>query len=223
MSIKVCKRCNEEKECLYGKQYYKECQNLFSREWKAKNKERIAEYNKKYKSERKEEISEYNAKYSLENRKKIQERQNKQHKERRETDLNFKLSGDYRKKLNKILKYKTNKYIDYLGCTKNFFISWLEHNHQNDMNFSNYGEVWCLDHVLPCSYFNLEDKEQIKLCFNWTNLRPLYVKQNLSRQNKVTEQDIQEQDLKVAEFIKHIDTENIYIAEYNKLNYLTKQ
>jgi hypothetical protein len=37
-TFKVCKKCNTEKECPYGKIYCRNCQNEFSREYKKKNK-----------------------------------------------------------------------------------------------------------------------------------------------------------------------------------------
>jgi len=59
MNTKLCKRCNVEKECPYNKIYCRECQNLFSKEYKKRNKDKISEYNRKYKIEHKEEIKEY--------------------------------------------------------------------------------------------------------------------------------------------------------------------
>ena len=40
------------------------------------------------------------------------------------------------------------------------------------MSWTNQGTYWDIDHVLPCSNFNLEQDEDIKKCFNWKNLRP---------------------------------------------------
>jgi hypothetical protein len=40
---------------------------------------------------------------------------------------------------------------------------------------------WHLDHIKPISTFNLIDIEEQKKCFHYTNFRPLWYKDNLSR------------------------------------------
>lgn len=70
---KLCKRCNKVQliaEFKNKKTHCYTCQKLDSRNWKAKNKDRV----KKYKAEHKEEISVYNSKYNIENRAEIQKR-----------------------------------------------------------------------------------------------------------------------------------------------------
>ena len=46
-----------------------------------------------------------------------------------------------------------------------------------------------IDHIKPISKFDLTKKEEIKRCFNYTNLQPLLIKDNLSKSNKWTEND----------------------------------
>ena len=52
------------------------------------------------------------------------------------------------------------------------------------MTLENYGKVWCLDHRLPIASFNLLDENDMKKCFNWVNLRPMYVKDNIIKGDK---------------------------------------
>ena len=53
------------------------------------------------------------------------------------------------------------------------------------MNWSNWNkEGWHIDHIKPCYSFNLSNPEQQKECFHYTNLRPLWSKENLSRPRK---------------------------------------
>ena len=40
----------------------------------------------------------------------------------------------------------------------------------------NHASVWQIDHCLAIASFNLLDEKQMKKCFNWINLRPMYVK-----------------------------------------------
>ena len=52
------------------------------------------------------------------------------------------------------------------------------------MTLGNYGKIWCLDHCLPIASFNLLDENDMKKCFNWINLRPMYVKDNIVKNDK---------------------------------------
>lgn len=42
------------------------------------------------------------------------------------------------------------------------------------MTWDNYGKYWHIDHIIPCSSFDLTDIEQQKKCFHYTNLQPLF-------------------------------------------------
>ena len=53
------------------------------------------------------------------------------------------------------------------------------------MTLENYGSIWQIDHCLAVASFNLLDEKQMKKCFNWINLRPMYVKDNISKVNKI--------------------------------------
>ena len=53
------------------------------------------------------------------------------------------------------------------------------------MSLDNYGSVWQIDHCLPITAFNLLDENDMKKCFNWINLRPMYSKENNSKNDKV--------------------------------------
>jgi hypothetical protein len=218
-AIKICKRCSLEKECPYNKRYCRDCQNLFSKEYKLKNKEKIAEYNKNYKSERKDEIKEYNKNYNLNNRESIQKRQTENQRNRRNNDINYKLSVNLRNRIKKFLKgeTKSNKLI---GCSIDFFKKWLEYNFTSNMNFDNYGSVWHMDHVIPCSLFNLENDNEKNYCFNWTNIRPYDSIKNMSRGNRLTIIDLLHQELKLKLFLKKYSENNLIIPIYNKINYL---
>ena len=42
------------------------------------------------------------------------------------------------------------------------------------MTWDNHGEIWEIDHIIPCSKFNLTEEKQQKECFHYTNLQPLF-------------------------------------------------
>jgi hypothetical protein len=45
--------------------------------------------------------------------------------------------------------------------------------------------AWHVDHIIPCSSFDLTDSEQQKKCFHYTNLQPLWAIDNLKKSNKI--------------------------------------
>jgi hypothetical protein len=53
------------------------------------------------------------------------------------------------------------------------------------MNWNNHGIYWEIDHIIPCSRFNLEDEEQQKQCFHYSNLQPLTKTENRQKSNNI--------------------------------------
>jgi len=217
-NIRICKRCNNERECPYNKIYCRECQNLFCREYKEKNKEKIKEYNKNYKNIHKEEIKEYNKEYNVNNRKTIQNRQTKNNKERRTNDIKYKLTINLRNRIKKFFKGEEISSSKYIECSIENFKSWISYQFEYDMSFENYGTLWHLDHVIPCSLFNFNNEIEKYYCFNWSNYRPLYKEKNLSRQNKLSYKDILLHDIIIKSFI--INNKYLKIHNFNKLKYI---
>ena len=69
-----------------------------------------------------------------------------------------------------------------------FEVSWdvirehLESQFTEGMSWSNHGQRgWHIDHIRPVSTFDIADPVQLKQCFHYTNLRPLWWKDNLRR------------------------------------------
>ena len=98
-------------------------------------------------------------------------------KERRKTDLNFKLVCNLRSRTSKAFKAqnvrKTNKTFDLIGCSHSFFKRWILHQLYGKMALKNYGSVWQIDHCLAITSFNLLDENDMNKCFNWIKLRPM--------------------------------------------------
>jgi hypothetical protein len=78
---------------------------------------------------------------------------------------------------------KTDSTIQLAGCTIQQLKSFLEAEFEEGMTWDNYGE-WHVDHIRPCASFNLEDPEEQKKCFHWTNLQPLWARDNIRKGDK---------------------------------------
>jgi 5-methylcytosine-specific restriction endonuclease McrA len=72
----------------------------------------------------------------------------------------------------------------FLGCDILQFIKHVESQFTSEMNWSNHGTVWEIDHKKPISLFKLSNLEEQKLCFHYTNLQPLLKNSNRSKLNK---------------------------------------
>ncbi len=42
-----------------------------------------------------------------------------------------------------------------------------------------------IDHIIPCSSFDLTKDENQKACFHYTNLQPLTKEENMKKSNKI--------------------------------------
>ena len=62
----------------------------------------------------------------------------------------------------------------------------MENKFQDGMNWENYGFYgWHIDHIIPCSSFDMIDPEQQKICFHYSNLQPLWAADNFRKSDKV--------------------------------------
>lgn len=63
----------------------------------------------------------------------------------------------------------------------------IEKQFTEGMSWDNYGPSgWHIDHKLPCASFDLSDPEQLRKCFHYTNLQPLWAKDNLRKGSRLT-------------------------------------
>ena len=71
----------------------------------------------------------------------------------------------------------------YLGCTIEELKRHLEVKFKPGMTWENHGE-WHVDHRRPCASFDLTKEEDIKMCFHYTNLQPLWSADNIRKRAK---------------------------------------
>ena len=75
--------------------------------------------------------------------------------------------------------------LELVGCTLDELKTHLERQFKPGMSWANHSyRGWHIDHIRPCASFDLTDQEQQKQCFNYTNLQPMWAKENQSKGDK---------------------------------------
>lgn len=102
----------------------------------------------------------------------------------RRKDFNVRLAGNLRNRLRSALRdnLRTGSAIDNLGCSVDTLKQYLESKFQPGMTWENYGpKGWHIDHIKPLASFDLTDVKQLKIACHYTNLQPLWAKDNLKK------------------------------------------
>jgi hypothetical protein len=155
------------------KKYHKEHQkedNNYSKEYYLKNKEKIAIHHKEYYELNKNQIIQYQSKY-ISNKIK--------------NNVEFKILCNLRSRVRDAIKgnNKSKKTVKLIGCSLEFLKVYLASKFTSGMTWNNYGK-WHIDHIRPCASFDLSKSSEQHRCFHYTNLQPLWAKDNLIKSNK---------------------------------------
>ena len=202
----LCRSCyrkepdQRKKELKYVANYRSNNKEWYKKTYKTYNFKRmtyIKEKNKERYELNKESLREKRKKYYYENRFKELENKrlwdyNNRHKintyrkKRYVSDFEYKLLVRLRSRILKVLKNnkKQDKTIGLLGCTIKKAKEHIESKFVEGMSWDNHGE-WHIDHIKPCSSFDLSTYEGQKMCFHYTNLQPLWAKDNMSKGAKI--------------------------------------
>lgn len=78
-----------------------------------------------------------------------------------------------------------NPVRDYLGTDINSVKKWVESHFLEGMTWENYCDVWVTDHIVPLRMFNLFDENDLKICWHYKNLMPLFKEDNLKKEGNV--------------------------------------
>lgn len=109
-------------------------------------------------------------------------------KQLKESDPNFKVACSLRSRISTLIREsgvkKEVRSTILLGCSIDEFRQHLENQFVGGMSWSNYGK-WHIDHIIPCSSFDLTKTEEQKECFHYTNQRPLWAIDNLRKGDRV--------------------------------------
>jgi len=184
----VCKECrniNEKSSNLQYRQKNKEQLLVKKKLWLKNNPDYMKNYSKTNNLKNREKLNNKLKIWRNNNKEKLLDQTRKKRKEKYDTDINFKLKHLLRARINKIINFNRNKSSqEIIGCDIEYFKTYLELQFKEGMNWENYGYYgWHIDHIIPLSSA-INNNEIYKLC-HYTNLQPLWSKDNLKKSNKI--------------------------------------
>ena len=87
--------------------------------------------------------------------------------------------------------FKSGTSQELFGCNWETVKNHIEGQFTEGMTWENHGKFgWHIDHIVPCSSFDLTDPVQQRKCFHYTNLQPLWWQDNLEKGNNVRFEDL---------------------------------
>jgi len=183
--LKRCCRCKELKSIdFFSKKksskdglrhQCKICDKKDNDKWVQKNPDKIQEKNKRFNKLNPDYRKKYRKNYF---------------NKRMEEDSSYKMINNIRSRIRIAIKMqsglKTSKTAELLGCSGKEAKEYLESKFQEGMTWDNYGKFgWHIDHIIPCSSFDLTKEEEQKKCFHYSNLQPLWAVDNLKKGIKI--------------------------------------
>ena len=207
--MKVCSKCKIEKDfvCFHKhkrrndgyREICKVCRKIETKKYLDNNRIILSEKKKKYYLNNKDKINSKNREinkvwYQLNKENKLKYLKNwyrlnpgyntNYHKNRRNTDILFRIITNVRRRTNLFLKQKNNSLntTELIGVDYNSFKEYFEKLFDEKMSWENYGE-WEVDHIVPLS--SAKTKEEIYELAKYTNLQPLWKIDNKRKGKKL--------------------------------------
>lgn len=197
--MKTCSKCEITKNLddfpnngKWKRGICKSCRNSLERgryiEWY--NKPESKKIKSQYYLENKRHIREHAAAYysKVENKKNRNVHRLVYIKNKKLFDLNFKISVSLRTRLYIAVKknYKAGSAVKDLGCSIQQLKIYLESKFKPGMTWNNWTRIgWHIDHIRPLADFDLANREEFLKACHYTNLQPLWAKDNLIKNDRI--------------------------------------
>ncbi len=149
-----------------------------AREYYQKNKEKKREYHRAYRAKHREKFNALSRESG------------------RHLDIHYRIKRNISQRIRIALfkgkGAKSKRTFELIGCSIPQLKEFLQAKFLPGMTWENYGSIWEIDHIIPCSNFDLKISEEQEKCFNHANLQPLWVWVNRSKGTKKLEDVDQE-------------------------------
>jgi hypothetical protein len=195
-------KCREKKKNIkiQNDPVLKQAKYLIKKKWVSRNKEKIKIYKKNFNEKLKldpvkhQKQLEAVRKWKLENKQRALEQNRKSRKkmfskwkkQKKLIDPSYHISETIRSYLSRSIKgkiLKKKKTEEIVGISFNKLVAYLESKFEPGMSMSNYGK-WHIDHIKPVTKFDLTKPGELEKCFHYTNLQPMWARDNIIKSNK---------------------------------------
>tara|TARA_R110000803_G_scaffold28330_1_gene65558 strand:- start:1408 stop:1992 length:585 start_codon:yes stop_codon:yes gene_type:complete len=194
--MKVCKRCNQDQPfnnfCVNNAKpdgrhiYCKTCKLLESKKYYNETKHDRADYYASYREKNKEYFNQYSHNHYHTNKELYRE----WNRNKYATDPHFRTKHITSSRIHEALKtyqvLKTERTIEYLGCSISEYCGYLESKFDGKMNWNNQGTYWHIDHIIPVSSFDFNNEDELYKCFHYTNTQPMEALENRIKSDKMS-------------------------------------
>ena len=180
---KIYREANKDKIEKYQKNYRqinKDKLKEFSKNWIQNNKDRYYLVKKTYRQKNADKIKFWQDSH----RNYLRIYQNNRYK----TNIQYKLSESLRSRLRSALKnnQKIGSAVKDLGCSIDELKVYLESKFLPGMSWNNWThDGWHIDHIKPLASFDLTDRNQLLQACHYSNLQPLWAKDNICKRDKI--------------------------------------
>lgn len=147
----------------------------------------VAQYNKQYNKLNQSNILPRKQKWNRRNRAKLRGYLRNYISNQRAQNPYYAIRHRIEVRIAEALKFassrKSTKTAELLGCSISDYKKYLESKFLPTMSWTN-RQLWHIDHIKPCSSFDLKDLQQQKICFHFTNTCPIWKSDNLQKGNR---------------------------------------
>lgn len=153
------------------------------KQWEIANRVKLLANKRQYTATHSNEKAIYDIEYRKANKEKIAQYK-RNWAEKHKNNPIYKIKKNLRRRIHHVIKdnYKSANTFDLIGCTAEEFKKHIESQFQDGMSWDNYGQYgWHIDHIVPCHKFDLSKPDEQRKCFHYTNQRPLWWRDNLTR------------------------------------------
>jgi len=206
--MKICSKCKLSKETTEFHKHPTQASGLSPRCKECRKQDSKISY-----LNRREKVKAKTSAYYYKNKEILYKKNRARNIKRLKTDKAYKLTRRLRNRLYYALKNKNWKknthFSEYIGCSREELVQHIEKQFKPGMTWENHGQhTWHIDHIIPLNSAK-DEKELYKLC-HFTNLQPMWAKENYSKGAKLT---IEYQVKQIANKDSHSLILNVHYAK----------
>lgn len=75
-------------------------------------------------------------------------------------------------------------YAPYFGLDIENMRRWFEYQFRDGIGWDDFADEWQFEHIIPVTYFDFSDEEEMKMCWNFTNINIEIFSQGKERVNR---------------------------------------